>query len=334
MEEDMKATVRKIAATAGVSPATVSRYFSGSEHVSPKTCLILEDAMVKLGVEKESFSKHSNNLIAVLLPHLHYGFYSDALRELMECAPSLLYNLVFVPTSNILDTIHTLKKLKPFGSIYFEEELDVQILEHLTQSNIKTVMCGGAASDSHSDMVHVNDMAAAYQGTNYLLELGHRKIIFLSDYIQKISSGYQRIAGSKRAMEEHGLTLTEEYIHYGPITYESGYEATKYFIEQKLDFTAIFAFTDEIAIGAMAALFDFGLHVPEDVSVLGFDDLLVAARIRPALTTIHQPMKSIILKTLELFSQPVSEIKSEISLPNKIIERESCRSVIHSESIL
>lgn len=325
----MKVTVRRIAAEAGVSPATISRYLNGTQKLSKETVKKIEDTMKNMEGVPKIKKKKTSNLIGVLLPHLRYGFYSDAFRELMEQADQLQYKLVLIPTNqsgryNYKEVIqkHNLK-----GIIYFEEEIDNEILDYISEQGIMTVMCGGSALDHHSNMVHVNDMAAAYEGTNYLIKKGHKDIVFISDNIQKISAGFQRITGSRRAMEENGFEFEKECISYGPVTFEAGYEATKSFLENGKQFTAIFAYSDEIALGAMAALFDAGLRVPEDVSVLGFDDLQIASRIRPALTTIHQPIKSFIAKTLELFSQENSDYNAEISLPFQIIERGSCKEV-------
>ena len=96
-------------------------------------------------------------------------------------------------------------------------------------------------------------------------------------------------------------------------------------LKEKKRFTAVFAFSDELAVGAMAALYDAGLRVPEDVSVLGYDDLTIATRVRPALTTVHQPIDAFVQRSLELFSQPSQAIHSEILLPHSIVERQSCR---------
>ena len=96
-------------------------------------------------------------------------------------------------------------RMHPVGVIYFEEEIDSGILQYLQGCGLRTVMCGGVALDHQSDRVHVNDIAAAYEGTSYLLDLGHREILFLSDDEQKIGAGFQRITGSRRAMEERML---------------------------------------------------------------------------------------------------------------------------------
>ena len=91
-------------------------------------------------------------------------------------------------------------------------------------------------------------------------------------------------------MEERGLEFPESLVLRGGVTFEAGYQAMATALREKKQFTAAFAFSDELAVGVMAALYDAGLRVPEDISVLGYDDLTIATRIRPALTTIHQPI--------------------------------------------
>lgn len=322
----MRPTVRAIAAEAKVSPATVSRYFTGSEAVSPLLSHDIEEALKRMG-ERVEEKRPPKQVILILLTHLRYAFLSRTVEELLEQEHGKRYSFIlarFDPENpdavkGIVNRVH------PTGVVYFEEEMDPAILRHIQDSGVRTVMCGGVAVDPASDMIHVNDIRASFDGTRYLLDLGHRDILFLSDDISKIGAGYQRIAGSRKAMEERGLFLPGEAVICGSVTYESGYEAIRTALRKEMRFTAVFAFSDDLAVGAMAALFDAGLRVPEDVSVLGYDDLLLAQRIRPRLTTIHQPIDQFIRQALELFSMEKPVLSAEVLLPYSIAERESCK---------
>ena len=284
----MKITVRKIAEEAGVSPASVSRYINGSEEVSSEIAGKVESALYALG-GSPSARRPRRRVILILLTHLRFDFYGRTLAELLEQGAESEYTfLVLRYDPQTPETVRNFVcRMHPVGVIYFEEEIDSGILQYLQGCGLRTVMCGGVALDHQSDRVHVNDIAAAYEGTSYLLDLGHREILFLSDDEQKIGAGFQRITGSRRAMEERRLE----------------------------------------AVGAMAALYDAGLRVPEDVSVLGYDDLTIATRVRPALTTVHQPIDAFVQRSLELFSQPSQALHAEILLPHSIVERQSCRRV-------
>lgn len=323
----VKATTRAIAREAGVSPASVSRYFTGTEPVSQEIASRIEEALRTLGCDSVP-RRGQKKIILVLLTHLRFSFYSKTLQELLERKQDSYTFLLLRYTPSSPETVRSLVgRVRPAGVIYFEEEIDDAILSYLQGCGLRTVMCGGAALNRESDMVRVNDITAAYEGTNYLLDLGHRRILFLSDEIRKVGAGFQRLTGCRKAMEERGLPLHPEdaAVICGPVTFQAGYDAVRTALAEKRHFTAVFAFSDELAVGAMAALHDGGLSVPGDVSVLGYDDLDIAAKVRPALTTIHQPIDCFIKKTLELFEQPAQEPPSEILLHYSIVERQSCR---------
>lgn len=324
----MKITVRKIAEEAGVSPASVSRYINGSEEVSSEIAGKVESALYALG-GSPSARRPRRRVILILLTHLRFDFYGRTLAELLEQGAESEYTfLVLRYDPQTPETVRNFVcRMHPVGVIYFEEEIDSGILQYLQGCGLRTVMCGGVALDHQSDRVHVNDIAAAYEGTSYLLDLGHREILFLSDDEQKIGAGFHRITGSRRAMEERRLEVPESLVLRGGVTFEDGYQALAAALKEKKRFTAVFAFSDELAVGAMAALYDAGLRVPEDVSVLGYDDLTIATRVRPALTTVHQPIDAFVQRSLELFSQPSQALHAEILLPHSIVERQSCRRV-------
>lgn len=323
----MSLTVREIAKAAGVSPATVSRYYSGSDVVSTEAARNIERVAKELGYTPKSKKCRDNGVIAVLIPDLQLGFYGEVLKELIEQIPRYNYRIVFIPTIEGSDHYKIFfKEMNIVGVIYLDEAIDRDIINYISSKKIKTVMCAGASFDSRSEMVHINDIAAAYEGTKYLISLGHEKILFLSDHLRNIASCFQRFTGCKRALDEIGININEEeMLGCGPVTYETGYRLTKQFLEKKTIFTAIFAFSDEMALGAISALHDFDLKVPEDVSVLGFDDISVANRIIPRLTTIHQPIKEFVTKTLEAFQElDAANSNLEITLPYKLIKGGTC----------
>ena len=323
----MPLTVRDIARLAGVSPATVSRYFSGSGIVNKDTARKIEKASKDSGYTPRFKKCKDNGVIAALIPNLQLGFYGEVLKELIEEIPKYNYRIVFIPTiPDSEDYKIFFKEMNIVGVIYFDELIDRDIINYISSKKIKTVMFAGGSLESRSEMVHINDIAAAYEGTKYLISLGHEKIIILSDFFKNIGSSFQRFTGCKRALDEIGIELNEsEMLGCGVVTYENGYRLTKQFLDKKTDFTAIFAFSDEMAMGGISALHDYGLKVPEDVSVLGFDDIAMASRFIPRLTTIHQPIKEFVTKTLEAF-QDLDNVNDnvETTFPYKIVKRDTC----------
>lgn len=250
----MAGTVRKIAEVANVSPATVSRYFSGQKVVSDELSRRIEDAAASMGYVPVRTSKKSEGVIIVLIPNLEFGYFSECLKEILRQAPKYKCRVMFLPTFPGDDSYKSfLKELYVIGVIYLEEEINREVIRYIRAKNIRVIMLGGSAFDSGCDMVHINDMMAAYEGMKYLLDMDHREILILTDLAASISSGFQRLVGCKKAIEEYGLNYDESLTEYGKLTFENGYHSMKKVLEKGTVFTAVFAFSDETALGAVAA---------------------------------------------------------------------------------
>jgi DNA-binding LacI/PurR family transcriptional regulator len=324
-------TIREIARHAGVSPATVSRYFTGAERISGDTAEKIRSVVDSCEGVNHARRKNTNDTVAILVPNLKFRYFCDAIREIIDQMPDYPFRTVVIPTSDGQARYKDLlREMKLKGIVFLEEDIDSDILEWVQKANVKTVHCGAASITSRSAMVHINDLAAAYEGTKYLIGLGHKKIAYLSDFQNSISVGFQRMVGAKKAMEEAGLEYDEKLVRYGEVVYDVGYTFATELLDEGRDFTALFAFSDEMAIGAMNAILDYGLKVPEDISVMGFDDLQVANCVRPRLTSIHQPLREIVKNTLDTFLETDSDgnmsIKA-VTLPYSIVERDSCRRI-------
>ena len=327
-------TIREIAKQAGVSPATVSRYLNGTHKISTKKSREIKRVLTKNGIQPPSFLKIADRIVGVSVPNLECRFYSEILREILDQIPNYNLQVVFLPSleKDRQSFCCLVKRLNLSGIIFLEENIKQNIWDLLRKLHLKAVMCGSASIDSQVAMVHINDLAAAYEATKYLISLGHKKIAFLSDYPYSVSVGFQRLAGCRKAMEEANLQFDEKLVCYSDVFYKNGYLHIQKLLQNRMKFTAVFAFSDEMAIGAMDALYDNGLCVPEDVSVMGFDDLSIASRVRPALTTVHQPLKQIVKKTLDIFSgEDFDMINTAITLPYRLCVRESCRKIDQTE---
>lgn len=325
----MGATIRDVAKAAQVSPATVSRYFSGSSVVGKELSKRIEKAARTLGYIPDHKVKKGQGIIVVLVPHLQLGYFSEVLKEIIRQVPKYRYRVMILPTIVDDDSYKTFfKELYVVGVIYVDENIDKDMLHYIQAKNIKVVMLGGAAYDSRCDMVHINDMSAAYEGMKYLLELNHKEILILSDKPGSISSGFQRLVGCQQAMREYGIAFNKENsVELGDLTYENGYRATSQAINTGKCFTAIFAFSDEVALGAISALYDRGIMVPADISVLGFDGISISNRVVPRLTTIYQPIGEMVEWALNSFystGRGKQTRKMEYTLPYRLVEGGTC----------
>lgn len=324
----MKSTIRDVAKLAKVSPATVSRYFSGSSVVGSESSRRIEEAARELQYVPVKTVKHYQGIILVIVQQLQLEYFREALRELFLQIPKYNCKMIVFPLiegDNSYKSI--LAELNVVGVIYLDEDIDSNMLRYIRAKNIKIIMLGGIVHVTGCDFVHINDMAAAYEGMNYLLDLNHKDILLLGDYEQHFSSGYQRLAGCQQALKLHNLEYDENLVEHGELTYEGGYKSTRNALKHKKNFTAIFAFSDEAAMGAMSALAEKGLRVPQDISVMGFDGLPISGRITPKLTTIYQPIDKMVewtLDTLCVNSRKKIMDNMEFTLPYQLLERETC----------
>lgn len=281
-------TVREIARQAGVSAATVSRYFTGTEKVSEDVRCKIQSVLGD-DVSSGKRSRHKNRLMVMIVPHMRLAFYQELMKRFMEKVSPYGIQLIFLPifNSDAAQVRALLKRLRPDGLVILEEPVTVPILDIAYEMKIPVVVCGETLSNIRSAVIiHVNDISAAYDGTKYLLSLGHREIMFFSNHAKGVNASYQRISGCSKAMAEAGLHFDEPYIRYGELTFENGYRFAQESIKGEVPFSAIFCFSDEMAKGAICGLHDLGIKVPEDISVLGFDDLPFTEEMRPQLTTI------------------------------------------------
>ncbi|MBU9726603.1 LacI family transcriptional regulator [Lachnospiraceae bacterium ASD4241] len=316
-----------MAKQAGVSPATVSRYISGNSIVSDEKAEKIEGAMKMLDYTPGSGKRQKDKgVIAVLLPNLQQGYFTEVLKELIEQIPRYQYRVMIIPTFPGDESYKLFfKEVSITGVIYLDEEVDQAVLNYIGAKNIKSVMLGGATSDSRCEMIRINDLSAGYDVTRYLLERGHEQILFLAHRSQSIGSGYQRLMGCRRALEEYGMVFDDSWVEYGSPTYENGYRLTSMRIERGMDFTAVFAFSDEMALGAIAALADHADRVPEEISVIGFDGISISQRVIPRLTTVRQPIGQFVTKILDAFQNPEERFPNmEIVLPYSILEGGTC----------
>jgi LacI family transcriptional regulator len=225
-----------------------------------------------------------------------------------------------------------LEKLPLDGVILLSAEITLDTINRLKQLGLAAVMCSAQPLSENFPSVHVDDLAAAYDGTRYLLELGHRRIGFITDSPRSIDSGFQRITGCRKAVEDHGVAVEDGMFFSGNCDYDSGVQGAQKLLADHPDMTALFAHSDIGALGAIAALADRGIRVPAEISVLGFDGIRSGEWIRPRLTCVQQPVSEIVEKTLELLTggieHPGEQSPLSIILKHRIVHRESCAGIL------
>jgi LacI family transcriptional regulator len=213
------------------------------------------------------------------------------------------------------------------GLIVMAYYLKDQYIDILTESGIPFVFIDYPPKNEEIYSVLVDNESGSFEATEYLIFLGHKKIAFLEGPKAAWDSK-ARFEGYLKALKAHSLEFNPNLVENGNFTKEEGYLATKRLLSKKEKFTAIFSANDQMAIGAIRALKEAGLKVPDDISLVGFDNIEASSIIEPPLTTVSQPIYEMGKKAVEVLVKLINNEgvkEKKIMLKTKLIERHSCR---------
>lgn len=226
--------------------------------------------------------------------------------------------------------INTLLEKQVDGLVFMGGVVTEDHIQAFRTASVPIVLC--ATTDEHASIpsVDIDHEGAAFDAVNTLIRHGHRDIAMISGTLQDPANGFARFQGYKKALEGAGIEYKEDLVRIGNYRYESGVEAMKYFLGLKKRPTAIFAATDEMAIGAIHCIQDAGLKVPDDFSVISVDNIRMASMVRPQLTTVAQPMYDIGAVAMRLLTKLMKKENvenSQVVLPHETILRLSVSQV-------
>ena len=293
-------TIYDIAKSAGVSPSTVSKALRGSTDLNPDTANKIKSIAQKLGynISRLHSGSGSSSTIGVVFMELRSEYYNgiyDAMREKLESSGYRLVTMLadFNDEKHQLDCINYLIKSR-VGGIIFLTEIDIDISklrDIMEKSGIPMVLITRMSRIDFCDVISVNHHLGVKMAVEYLHNCGHRKIAFIGEPFTA-----RREHAFKETMTELNLELPEEYVIISKKRYcAGGYEAAQRLLDlpyHRLP-TAVFAAYDHLAFGAMKALREAGVYVPEDISMVGVDDNQMSAYISPALTSVRMPVESV-----------------------------------------
>ncbi len=328
------ATIHDVAKRAGVAPITVSRVINNSGYASEETRQRVQAAVLELGYvpsgPARSLRSKRTNSIALVLTDITNPFFTTVARGVEDVASQAGFTVTYCNTDE--DELKQRKNL----DLLLQQQVDGIILvpalsrpdalTYIRGHNMPFVVLDRRMPGAEFDVVRCDSEDGAFQLVNHLLELGHRKIAVLTGP-EGTSTADDRLIGYQRALAEAGVAENSSLVRRGSFTQDSGYEMAANVIEEMFPPTAIFAANNFIAIGAMKALLERGLQVPEDIALVGFDDLPPALLMFPFLTVAAQPAYEMACVATRLLLARISDEMSaeyqEIVLPTKLIVRES-----------
>jgi alanine racemase len=325
------ANIQQVAKKAGVSVATVSRVLNGQNSVSLKTRIKVEDAIKKLNYEPSMLGRNLRNsesrILLILIPTISNPFYLEIIKGIEDTAISQNYNILLCETDSNPERenfyFDIIRKKMADGIISMDPAVNVETLKKLAE-NYAIIQCSEYEEGSGIPYVTIDNEEASYRAVKHLIKIGHEKIALMNSD-EKYLYARQRKMGYQRALEEHGITLNNEYIiHTQHLGFEYGQQAMKKILNLQDRPTAVFTVSDLLAIGALKEINTNGLHVPNDIAVVGFDKIDFSNMTNPTLTTIAQPMYKLGTTSAKMLIDKIKgkEVES-ILLDHELVIRES-----------
>lgn len=303
-------TIKDLAEQTGYSVATISRVLNNHPNVSPKTreeiTRAVEQSGFQINVNARQLKEHAKSILVIVK-----GTMNELFSEMVETIQSLvakthypLYVDYMDEDSNeVLRAIQLCREKKPLGIIFLGGNMR-NFLRDFHKIDMPCVLVSNDGSSlpfENLSSVTTDDCQSARCAMNSLIAMGHRKIAIVGGDRQVSDISRLRYEGCLQALRSHGIDFDEELDYQGVrFSYQDGYNATQALISNGRKFTALFAFADVMAIGAIRALHNNGLRVPQDVSVIGFDGLPLGSFLVPQLSTVQQSAGQMAKRSVEI----------------------------------
>lgn len=303
--------IREVALAAKVSVATVSRTLQMPDVVAPETRRKVQEAIAKLGYTPNLQARNLRTarayVVVALVPDISNPLFAEIVRGIEQVAHEHRYAVLLGDTQNSVDREQT------YANLLDTKQADglITMLPHIPKiagtGRLPIVNAYEYVKDKSITSVYVDNVAAAQEATAYLLTLGHRDIAFVSGPTNSPIS-VDRDEGYEKALTQAGIKRDRTLTAPGDFSVESGVRGMESLLARSRRFTAIFCSNDEMAIGVMRACKTHGLRVPEDMSIIGFDDMRFAPYAYPPLTTVAQPKAEMGREAMSMLIEILSDI--------------------------
>jgi LacI family transcriptional regulator len=331
-------TIIDVAREAGVSYATVSRVINNEEYVKPATRERVTAVLKRLGYvgnrQARSLRGGRTHTVGLLVRGLDTGYIGEIVRGIDRELREYHYDLMLYTTHwrkyEEAAYVETLTRGMVDGLLLVLPRTPENYLEWLRTRHFPYVLIDHQGIDNTGPAVGATNTLGGYDATHYLLKLGHRRIGFITGDL-KLGCAHDRLQGYQTALQEYGIAFDAQLVVEGDFLQPSGYAGATALVQCQPRPTAIVTSNDVMAFGVMEAVRDHGLRIPEDISIVGFDDIPQAASVHPPLTTIRQPLEEMGRAAARLLFE-IIENKAQpgklIALPTQLVIRSSCQAPI------
>jgi len=327
-------TIRDVAARAGVSATTVSHVLNETRRVEPETIDRVQRAIAELGYRPNSVARSMRHgrtyTVGIIIPDVSNPFFADLARALEDAAFAGGYSAIFCNSdgdghkeARYLDVLLS-KRVD--GLVLVSAGQSSDRLQHIVEAGPPMVVVDRELEDLPVSQVMVDNRLGGYLAGQYLVSLGHRRIGVIAGPVALRPSA-RRLEGIREALREARVPLPPELISRGEFNNAGGRHAMQALLDLDSPPTAVFAENDLMALGALAVAHDAGLRIPDDLSVMGFDDIGIANLVTPALTTIAQPVQLVAQSAMRLLFDHLRDpatTPERVALPVTVVVRGSC----------
>ena len=328
------ATIKDVAREAGVSVATVSRVFNASGPVSVETRLRIREVATRLQYSPHAGARSlitsKTSTIGVLLPDLYGEFFSEVIRGMDQTAQRRGYHLLVSSSHDAKDEIEAAllaMRGRVDGVIAMSPHLDAPSLVANVPPSLPVVLLNCAVEGDGYDALSIDNRQGAYAMVRHLAGLGHRSIAIICGAAGNYDAS-ERLEGYRDSVRDLGLEHRSQWEIPGDFTETSGYRAISTLLALPERPTAIFAANDSMAIGALSALREAGVRVPDDMAVTGFDDIPLARYMSPPLSSVHVAIAELGMRGVETLVDAIdcknTHTRRHYRLPTTLVIRRSC----------
>ncbi|HVO69248.1 MAG TPA: substrate-binding domain-containing protein [Aggregatilineaceae bacterium] len=331
------AGIKDVARSASVSVSTVSHVVNGTRHVTPETTARVRQAIEELGYHPNSVARSlrrgKTHTLGLLVPDNSNPFFAEVARVVEDEGFIEGYSVILCNSSGSEARekiyVDVLLSKQVDGLIFIASSTRLTGLRRVLNAKVPVVVVDREIPSSSVTHILVDQWRGGYIAGEYLVKLGHHQIAVITGPDATTSSA-QRLQGFNHSLSNRGISLDEHRVMAGDFRFAGGQEAIRELLARGLKFTAVFAANDLMAMGAINTLHGVGLRIPEDVSVMGFDDIPYAATALPPITTIAQPIEELgrlsVHALIEQIRLPDHPPQGTVLMPHLVV-RESCAAV-------
>lgn len=335
-KENKSPTMKDVARLAGVSISTVSHVINKTRYVEPETREKVYEAIKTLGyrpnILASSLRKRVTNTIGLIISNITNLFYPEVVRGVEDLLAKYNYNLI------LCNSDENVEKEKNYIEVLFSRRVDGLIitpskssetrenLDLFREKNIPIVLVDRKIEGLEEDVVLADNIEGTYEAISYLISLGHKRIGIITGPLDT-TTGCERLEGYLKALEDKGIKKDDNLIYEGDFKEEGGYKGVEALLNISNPPTAIFTSNNLMALGALKKITELGLKIPQDLSLISFDDMDWFPYFSPPLTAVYQPAYELGETAVKLLFERLKrgrKKRKEVRLPTKLIIRESC----------